>query len=436
MDRDKILVLLATEHETQRPQTTNLRHQASTIITNSSTDVDYLPSTLLDLLTQIIKPLFTTTKHPHLTSTGRRNLLPAPPPSIANRFISIDDDEDKNPWKTHFTVSLLQYILHSYTLLPYDGQTGEVLRKTTIEAHVHLLVPPTLNMIDDAAPTPWKSSGCQLLKLLCGVLVSTRSEMLRRTGLADVFVDALKTNFSLLPTLTAEEDSVAVMQELYPAFLGVVDARFTGLEASVDTRNEGREKQNQRPRQNDAQPTRDEFSRYQDLLTLLFRHGILASLAHLSPSSESFSSTISVTLTTLLLRQITPVFRRMGIYCVKHLQHLLPMLRMGLMDPFALAAPEMVLAALDVLGCVLEVAEVRVREKWWGEVLRAVVGCWVNCVDEMGTGEKGRRGGRLDDVMHRLKEVGRRIGEVLGEEWEDVKTRLSRQEEDLTGFFA
>ncbi|EXJ75315.1 uncharacterized protein A1O5_02011 [Cladophialophora psammophila CBS 110553] len=438
MDRDDILKILALGTENERPQTTTLRQQALALISSTPSGedhdhVDDLPGRLLDLLTQIIKPLFTSTKHPQLTSTGRKSLVPGPPPSIATaRFlVPLDDDEQEEtqkPWKrTPFTVPLLKYVLKSYPLLPASR------RKSTLESHFHLLVPPILNMIDDASPQ-YKSEGCLLLHLLCTTLISVQGDILRRTGLAEVFVDALKTNFLLLPTLTPEEDSLLVLTELYPAYLALLDARFIKLQVAVA---EGVDIAT--GKKVDAGATwsmGEDFMAKEALLTKLYRHGIIASLSHLSSSTDSFSNTISAQITTFLLEQIPPVFQRMGIHAAKHLQTLLPMMRMGLMDPFVLAAPEMALAMLDVLDVVVETCKPRVKDKWWTEILRGCVACWCNCLDE-GQGTTSETVATpLQEQMKRVKALVKTLGDVLGkEEWEGVKRQLLEEERDLNGLF-
>ncbi|OAP64835.1 hypothetical protein AYL99_00807 [Fonsecaea erecta] len=437
MDRAEILNVLAQDPQRERPQSAELRRQAQSIIPSIPSDGDHnhahdLPAALLDLLTQIIKPLFTGTKHPQLTSTGRKNLVPGPPPSIAAaRFLTPladadGEEENQRPWKrTPFTVPLLKYILQSYSLLPQPAQ------KSTIEAHFHLLVPPILNMIDDASPQ-FKSDGCLLLRLLCTTLVSTQSDMLRRTGLTDVFVDALKTNFLLLPTLTPEEDSLLVLRELYPAYLVLVEARFVKLQVAMT---EGVDISI--GKKSDAGATSamaEDFMAREAMLTKLYRHGIMASLSHLSSATDSFSNTISAPLTTFLLKQIPLIFRRLGIHAVKHLQTLLPMMRVALMDPFVLAAPAMALALLDVLAVVVEVCAPRVRDKWWAEILRACVACWCNCFDEQGAAAGEGTAKALQEIMNAVKGVVKTLRDVLGkEQWGDVKAKLLAEEKDLNG---
>ncbi|KAL6248354.1 hypothetical protein RBB50_004609 [Rhinocladiella similis] len=406
MDTDDILTILSTSSTAEEPASTaTLRKQAHALI--SSTTTESLPTTLLDLLNQIIKPLFTNTKHPNLTSTGRKNLVPNPP-SFGPSYGSLDDETSK-PWKTTpFTVALLKYTLNSYTSIPSAS------RKPTLESHFHLLIPPILNMIDDSDPT-YKASGCHLLHMLSNVLLSVQSDMLKRTGLGDVFIDALKGNFTLLPTLTPEDESLSVLCELYPAYIALVDARFCYSSPGTLTSPESK--------------ARD------DLLTALYRHGVMASLEHLS-STTSFSSTISVNLTVLLLRQISPVFERMGISSVRHLKGLLPMLRTGLMDPFVLVAPEMVSAVLDVVECVISVCAPRVKEKWYPEILRGLVGCWCNCVDESEGGGTSGTSKHLPQTMARLAKIVKILGEVVDEnEWKDVTRRLVHEERELKELF-
>lgn len=414
MDVDGVLDVLSNASPEDSSQSAELRQKAHHILTESSTSKpDDLPTALLDLLTQIIKPLFTSAKHPALTSTGRKNLVP-PGPSLGNRFNHPLTDDDLKPWKTPFTVPLLRYIIQTYpTILPIEA------RKQTLKAHFHLLIPPILNMIDDGDPS-FKASGCQLLRLLCEALLSVESEMLRKTGLGDVFFDALKANFMLLPTLTPEDESLAVLTELYPAFLAAVDARYYagGGSRTKDQENEA--------------TSAKEFTGRQDRLKLLLRHGVLASLSHLS-SGQSFSSSTSVPLTTYLVSQIKPIVTRMGIDSVRYLREFLPMLRGALADPFALAAPELVMEILQILAVVLDVCQPRVRDRWWPEILRGLVACWVNCLDDLDVDRSERKNSSMRDVQAGLTELTRALGLVVEkEEWQGAKKRLLSEEEDLT----
>lgn len=470
MDKAEILNILSSSSTSPKESasTASLRHKAHDLISssgNKSSQLSSLPETLLELLTQIIKPLFSSTKHPSLTSTGRKNLLPGQHSSsgIPVRFSTSQDffDQDADdallqlkPWRTtRMTIPLLRYILQTYSLI----EPAATLRKATLEAHFHLLVPAVLNLIDDG-DADYKAAGCSLLRRLCEALCDVQSEIVRRTGLGDVFADALKANFMLLPTLTPEEESLAVLPELYPAYLALVDAWFVGYASPAPSDHDTATAASTTPKTTTTTTTKisgDESLRRRrnQLLTALYRHGVLASLTHLSSSSAgTFSTTISAPLTSFLLSQIPPVFERMGLSSVTHLQTLLPMLRGGLMDPFSLAAPAMVSAALDVLRCVLVVCAPRVRDRWAPEILRGLVGCWCNLVDEA-RGDSvlgGTRGGKDDNKdngaaakLEELKQEVRRAVKMLGnvmaeqrrEDWNEWTEKLIAEDADLKELF-
>lgn len=410
METRDILNILRNPPPDETPSTTKVRQDALLIISSlaQSEDVSPSPTTLLDLLTQIIKPLFTRTQHPALTSTGRKNLLPQQP-SAGARFTGPLIDDHLKPWKTSFTFSLLDYVLGTYATLPTE------LQQPTVESHFHLLVPPILNMIDDSDPA-YKANGFQLLRQLCNILISTESNMLQKTGLADVFIDALRANFMLLPTLTPEDESLLVLTQLYPAFLSTVDARY------INTLNHA----------TDSFPDREskDYINRQNYLKLVLRHGVLASLNHLS-ASQSFTNSISVRLTVFLVRQIPPIINSMGIESVRYLKEMLPMMRAGLMDPFVLVAGELVLEISSVLETVIRVCRVRVADKWWADILRGCVTCWLNCVDE---GWPKREA--LSDVENGLQNVVSQLSVVVdAKEWTDATSQLMEQEEDLKSLF-
>jgi hypothetical protein len=386
---------------------------------------------LLALLTQVIRPLFSKTQHPSLTSTGRKVLVSSSDPSGAGRFLSqLSDETVAEAWKSPITRHLLDYILHSYEDIPY--RPPEVMsRRTTLAAHFHLLVPPILNMIDDAAPTPWKSAGCGFLRQLCILLVSTQSDMLRKSGLAEVFMDALKPNLLLLPTLTAEEDSLVVLGALYPASYLVADALCTRLKS---------------PRLRPEDPydsahlevLGDMTGRYQEMLKMIYREGVHASFVHLGHHSQSLSSSISPEITVLLLNQIPELFSRMGEHCVQHFQDLLPMLRVSLMDPFLVGHHPTLNAVFRVVECIIEVGHERIRDKWWFEILRGLIGCWLNCKDDQRAADaRPHFVSRSTPDMQRVEGVVQALrDEVEPGEWEMVTSKLIEDEAELEHLFA
>jgi hypothetical protein len=165
-------------------------------------------------------------------------------------------------------------------------------------------------------------------------------------------------------------------------------------------------------------------------LKLILRHGILAALDHLGAGRESNY----VSLTTYLITQLRDSVKMLELQAVIHLQRVMPMLRDILMDPFATAVPELLMATLDAVDGMCEVCEPRIREKWWGEALRGCVGVCCNVLDE----EDGRseKLGRLETVKSRTRDLVRRLaGIVKQEEWEDAKHRICEEEPDLEALF-
>jgi Tti2 family len=389
-----------------------LRRQAISVLESNP---PASPESSLNLLTNVVRPLFSTTKHAALTSSGRKNVVP-PPPS-AGRFSDGFYDEESKPWKNGWTVNLLIYILLSYNELQNST------RKAALQDQFHLLVPPILNMIDDA-DIEYKTDGCHLLKLLCQAVSSSQSEILKRTGLTDVFVGALKTNFMLLPTLTPEDDSLALLKELYPAFRALIAARFLHLPprkgyngaSQSDTPSSTTQKTSTNTAISADRDTRQTF------LDLLMRHGILASYTH---ASENIKISI------FLLTQASDIVSDMGIYSAKYLQQLLPLLHNVLTNPFGTASPDLLLSALGLMKTLVEVCWPRIQEVWWVECLRGCVGCWmVVCEDERADADE-----ELERVKRKLQEFMVLLAGVVGEEFSSAQARLVIEEEDLVDLF-
>ena len=226
----------------------------------------------------------------------------------------------------------------------------------------------------------------------------------------------------MLPSLTPAEESLCVLRALYPAFHALMGARFIELPPTTkETRF----------------ATSPEIELRVKYLTLLLRHAILAGLGHLGAGT----STSHVELTTFLVGQLRVTIEEMGVYVVRDLNVIVPMIRGVLMNPFGTAAPNLLLEVLGVMEVVVEVCAERMRDKWWEEVLRGLVGCWCNVLDEEeGLDEQGQRKGQgkkdFREVSKRLKEVTRALSQVVRkDEWQDAKEQLIEEEEELEDLF-
>ena len=453
MPERPVVVVLEDESHIEKPISRNLRHQALALVKTleDAQSTPQLPDTLLDLLTQIIKPLFSNEHHSKLTSTGRKNLVHDGLPASVNRFSSqiLFDGESRPLWKNGWTSPLLRHVLRSYEGLKSPDDSA---RRKTLEAHFHLLVPPILHQLDDVEIS-YKCSGCQCLRLLCDNLHETRSEILKRSGLTDVFIDALKNDFSLLPTLTPEDESLMLLEALYPAYRSLVRARFphhsnndnaqqTDTDATtsdpVSAKREAAPKPTSTSTSTDTDPEHTLRTTY---LTLLLRHQLLHSLHHLSTGSGT-GTTISVPLSTFLISQLPALFTDLGAPSTSHLQSTLPLLRNVLLDPFGTAAPELLLATARCLQGIVRVTWARIRDRWWGEVLRGAVACWVNLCDEeadLDVKEKERDRAakrKLSEVKTELKLLVWLLEDVVRQQvFGAVRRELVMEEPLLEGLF-
>jgi Tti2 family len=412
MEDSLSLERLNLEDSGDSPASIQLTEKANGIIEGAKDDPGRLPGALLELLTTIIKPLFSN-GHPQITPAGRKPAFP-PPPTLSHA-VPTTLDEDK-PWKIPLAIPLLRTILKAYQSPPPEK------RRALLDAHFHLLTPPILNIIDDVSASS-KADGYSLLTLLCEATVEADSDILKRTGLTDVFVDAFKLNFMLLPTLTPEDESLLVLKQLYPAFLALIRARF---DVSTATSNTNSRKDGLIVR---SQPEED---LRQDYLKLLMRHGILESIAHLGAGT----STSFVPLTTFLVSQLRPAIEAMGVSTVVHLSTIIPMLRNLLMDPFGTAAPELIEATLDAMATTLHYCAPRIEAKWWVECLRGLVGCWCNVIDddEESTKTNLPNPGSLKTKLIKVTQI---LGSLVKtEEWQEAKRRLVEEESDLQRLFS
>lgn len=420
MDNRPIELVLQDESHIEKPESKALRLRARNIVQASSSE---LLDALLDLLTSVIKPLFSESSHPKLTSTGRKVLVNnSLPGSITDRFSSfeLEDGTNRPLWKNGWTPQLLLHILGKYTEI---GNADK--QKKTIEAHFYLLVPPILKQLDDMQ-IAYKASGCRCLEALCTFLLKVKSTILKQSGLMDVFVDALKNDFSMLPTLTPEDESLTLYEALYPAYRSLVKTHSEGMN----------ERRSSSIKTSASQAGLDDSKR-QSYLTLLLRHQLLHALVHLSTATGG-GSTTSVPLSTFLFSQISWVVSDMGLSAVVHLQTILPLLRNVLVDPFATSAPSMLLETIKALQEIVQVCWPRIKEKWWGECLRAIVTCWLNvCDDEadLPSRKDVSRDLTLGKVKQQLQITACLLEDVVGRELGKATEDLIAEAQGLTGLF-
>lgn len=149
-----------------------------------------------------------------------------------------------------------------------------------MQANWPLIAPPLLAFIDDSS-LEYKIVGCNALLILLG---KCPSALLERTGLGEVFEDAVMPCLSHLPTLTEEADSLRILGAAYPVLIQLALVRFPD-----DKKHAARIK----------------------ALDRVLRNGIVKGYAHAGDH---------VKIAEVLVHQITRLVNEMGIEFVRHLK--------------------------------------------------------------------------------------------------------------------
>ena len=111
----------------------------------------------------------------------------------------------------------------SYFAIPLCSVlTNHENQETTTDSHWPLVIPPLLTILDDEL-TANKVEGCELLQIFLRI---TPPSLLHRTGLGEIFQNTLVPYLSYLPTLTPEEESLQLLQAVYPALMALIRRRF------------------------------------------------------------------------------------------------------------------------------------------------------------------------------------------------------------------
>ena len=314
-----------------------------------------------------IRPFFLQNQHPAVTAQGRKVTTTVLPKKIELE----KSDEEAKPWKSResYAIDLLQWVVQN-------------LDEESIERQWPLLVPPILSITDDI-DTVFKAKGCAMLEIL---LKSTPPALLARTGLGQVFEEAIMPCLGYLPTLTPEKESIDLLMRAYPALIAL--SRTASPES---------------PPAGSRKTAKDLGSERIAFLDTVLRKGIFGAYGHCSEN---------VKITEALMKNFCLVNTELGIESVKHLKHTLPMLSEVLSQPFGSAYPPLLIAALQALQNVIVNGWPRIATNK-GELLNGLTLCWLQSDDVQGH-EKLRIRQESKTVIHMLRTVDR--GEGLIEE--------------------
>lgn len=314
-----------------------------------------------------IRPLFAKMQTANTTETGHKNLN-----SVRQRYESAEDDEAARPWKHPKN----EYALHllSWAVCNLNSQLTE--------KNWPLLVPPLLALVDDVEPV-FKAKGCQLISAL---LKCTPPSLLKRTGLAEVFQQAMSLCLSYLPTLTPEDDSILLLSEAYPALFQLAEVVYL---TPATTRED--------PLIFAKKQTRSRMDRYSELLHV----HILPSIGHVADSNPRINIT--------LLSQLKLIIVAKGIHIIADLVHLVPLLKNLWTAPFVATFPPLLTAVANTLQQLIANAWPRVIF-WRVDMLQGICFAWLQIIeeevrwtDDLSSPDAGRVLLELDHAKHQMK---------------------------------
>lgn len=302
------------------------------------------------LLKLTIRPLFIKASPSTVTEQGRKVTTTALPKKIA---MEDQDDTVRRPWKgakDAYALDLLRWAVESLD------------EKIIVEVWP-LVVPPILTLIDDWE-TKYKKIGAERLLSL---LTTTPPDLLTRTGLGEVFEEALLPCLTYLPPLTPQDDAIALLATLYPCLLTLSHVRYP-----------------KGPNSAAQSPTPNDVRRIKTLSTIL-QKGILHGYSHTSENPA---------IVTCLFSNLVPLLDAMSIDSVKHLKHTIPMLVETLAHPLGSVSLEMLRSAVEGLKAVIRNGWPRMSG-WRGEILKGLCFCWVNLGD----------GAKVEHLRGKMREV-------------------------------
>ena len=359
--KDALEVVMA--YQLRNPSTANADDAIAAVQNHRQNNGGELPSSLVKhFLTLTIRPLFLKAKPSTVTDAGRKNTTTVLPKKITVE--SMDDGVNK-PWKSAreaYALDLLKWCVRA-------------LDERLVEEVWPQVVPPCLTLVDDWEAR-YKTLGAELLDQ---VLQATPSSLLSKTGLGDVFEEALMPCLAFLPTVTPQEDSAPLLNATYAALLQLAAVRYPNPDPTPS-------------------PHPPSSSRTK-LLDALLRKGVL--YAHTTCPSHPL-----ITRTTLT--NLVPLLHALGLEAVKHLKYLLPMLNATLCDALLAEAREMgtLRGATRAMQAVVLNAWPRMGVQR-GEVLRGVVGCWVGVLGLDGESD-------VQELRRELRECVAMLGAAVG----------------------
>ena len=333
-----------------------------------------------------IRPLFAKARPTTVTDAGRKNTATVLPKKMTTESM---DESVNRPWKLErdaYALDLLRWCVCA-------------LDAEIVEEVWPQIIPPLLTLVDDWE-AKYKALGIELIRQLLEV---TPPPLLARTGLGEVFEEALMPCLTHLPDITPEQESISLLNEAYPTLLALAKVRY--------------------PR-NEQEPPKlklSDIDRHRiKFLDTIIRKGIIYGYTYCSNYPR---------ITSTLFKHLVPLLDALGIDSVKHLQYLLPIITETLSHPFAEAQIETLVSATKALQAVILNGWPRMAG-CRGEVLKGLTFAWLN-VD-------GVEGDEVEVLRREMKETVTMLRYAVTNEI-DIDAEIAKLVEvnaELGGLFA
>ncbi|KAI0856192.1 hypothetical protein F4860DRAFT_506954 [Xylaria cubensis] len=308
-----------------------------------------------DVLTGFLRPMFAKFRPATVTASGRPAAFPEPPPRYGQGqgFGGGEDMINAKPWKytRQYAVTVFEWAV--------ENTDTDLLQQNW-----PLYTPILLTLLDESQPTSLK---LRSLSIFRSFWKRCPGGLLSRTGLADVFEQAVFPTVLSLPSLTPEAESRALLGAAYPALFDMANVEYSG---SVDDESEDEYVGGER----DERGLRSEgFSETQrKLLDKIVREGIMTGYHHAKEHIQ---------LVDFFCRTLCRLVDGMGILSVKYLKDIIPMISEILIDPFGTQHPPTLLSAIYLLQAVLRTCWPRVPH-YCNEIIKITMLAWLNIEED------------------------------------------------------
>ncbi|KAJ8123995.1 hypothetical protein ONZ43_g187 [Nemania bipapillata] len=316
-----------------------------------------------DVLTGFLRPLFAKARPTTVTVSGRPAAFPEPPPRYAqgDGFGGREDDITAlKPWKyaRRYAVTVFQWAM--------ENSDTDLLQQQW-----HLYTPILLTLLDEPQPASLKLRSISIFRnfwRLCP------EGLLSRTGLADVFEQAVFPTVLSLPSLTPEADSLTLLSAAYPALFDMVG--FEESDPSLSENEVGyiRSEGTNDMAVNDKHKlqTRGFTEAQRKLLDKIVREGVMVGYHHAKDH---------IRLVDFFCQTLRRLVDGMGILSVKYLKDIISMISEILVNPFGTKYPPALLSAIFLLQSVLQTCWPRVPH-YCNEIIKITMVAWLNIEDD------------------------------------------------------